>query len=128
MTAKQILVIDNEVYIQEVIQIALETTSDWQVITAGSGQEGLAIAAQSQPDAILLDVMMPEMDGLTTFANLQANATTQPIPVILLTAKVQATDQQRYKQLGVQATISKPFDPLQLSTQISTILGWSSLR
>ncbi len=126
MSTKQILVIDNECYIQEIIQIALETISGWQVFTAGSGREGLAMAEQSQPDAILLDVMMPDMDGLTTFAKLQENNKTQAIPVILLTAKVQAADQQRYRDLGVKATLSKPFDPLQLPTQISDVLGWAT--
>lgn len=126
MSNKQILVIDNECYIQEIIQIALETISGWQVITAGSGREGLVMAEQSQPDAILLDVMMPDMDGLTTFAKLQENLNTQPIPVILLTAKVQAADRQRYRDLGVKATLSKPFDPLELPTQISEVLGWAT--
>jgi CheY-like chemotaxis protein len=124
MNQKQVLVIDNESYIQEIIQIALETISGWHVITASSGQEGLAAAQKHQPDAILLDVMMPVMDGLTTFTKLQENPSTQPIPVILLTAKVQAADQQRYQILGVRATISKPFDPIQLPTQISDLLGW----
>ncbi len=125
MTTKQILVIDNEDYIQEIIQIALETICGWQVVTAGSGREGLVMAEQGLPDAILLDVMMPDMDGLTTFEKLQENPTTQTIPVILLTAKVQAADQQRYRTLGVKATLSKPFDPLQLSTQIASLLGWA---
>ncbi|MGF1602870.1 MAG: response regulator [Thermosynechococcaceae cyanobacterium] len=125
MSAKQVLVIDNEAYIQEIIQIALETISGWHVITASSGQEGLEMAQKHQPDAILLDVMMPEMDGLTTFSKLQEEAATQSIPVMLLTAKVQAADRQRYQALGVKATISKPFDPMQLPTQISNLLGWT---
>jgi CheY-like chemotaxis protein len=126
MSIKQILVIDNECYIQEIIQIALETISGWRVITAGSGREGLIMAEKSQPDAILLDVMMPDMDGLTTFTKLQENPVTQPIPVILLTAKVQSADQQRYRDLGVKATLSKPFDPLQLPVQISDVLNWTT--
>lgn len=124
MTAKCILVIDNEYYIQEVVQIALETVENWQVVTASSGAEGILKAEKEQPDVILLDVMMPDMDGATTFQKLQANPRTQPIPVLLLTAKVQTVDQNRYQDLGVRATISKPFDPLQLPTQIADILGW----
>ncbi|WP_299406921.1 response regulator [Acaryochloris sp. IP29b_bin.148] len=124
MTAKCILVIDNEHYIQEVVQIALETIKHWQVVTASSGAEGLLKAEQAQPDVILLDVMMPDMDGATTYQKLQANPHTQQIPVLLLTAKVQTVDQNRYKELGVLATIPKPFDPLQLPNQIADVLGW----
>ena len=122
---KRILVVDNEPYIQEVAQICLETIAGWQVITAGSGSEGLTKAASENPDAILLDVMMPDMDGLTTFQKLQANSATQTIPVILLTAKVQASDRRRYEDLGITATIPKPFDPLQLANQMAEILGWN---
>ncbi len=124
MTAKCILVVDNELYIQEVVQIALETINNWRVITASSGAEGLLKAEKEHPDVILLDMMMPDMDGATTFQKLQANPLTQKIPVLLLTAKIQATDQKRYQALGVHATISKPFDPLQLPTQIADVLGW----
>lgn len=124
MTTKRILVIDNEQYIQEVAQICLETTAGWEVLTAGSGREGLLKAEAEQPDAILLDVMMPDMDGLTTFEKLQANPAIQDIPVILLTAKVQASDRRRYAQLGMKAAIAKPFNPLELANQIAQALGW----
>ncbi|NJM64385.1 MAG: response regulator [Acaryochloris sp. RU_4_1] len=124
MTTKRILVIDNEQYIQEVVQIALETIENWQVVTASSGAEGILKAEKEQPDVILLDVMMPDMDGATTFRKLQTNLCTQKIPVLLLTAKVQNVDHNRYKDLGVLATIPKPFDPLQLPTQIASVLGW----
>ena len=122
---KRILVIDNEQYIQEVTQICLRTTAGWQVITAGSGQEGIAKAEIEQPDAILLDVMMPDMDGPTTFQKLKDNSPTSQIPVILLTAKVQASDRRRYDELGVQGAIAKPFNPLQLASQVAATLGWS---
>lgn len=125
MTTKRILVVDNEQYIREVAQICLETVAGWQVITAGSGSEGLTTAQVEQPDAILLDVMMPDMDGLTTFQKLQANSATRHIPVILLTAKVQAADRLRYAELGMIAAIAKPFNPLQLADQIAAALGWS---
>jgi len=125
MTAKRILVIDNEQYIQEVAQICLETTAGWDVLTAGSGREGLVKAQSELPDAILLDVMMPDMDGVTTFQKLQENPATQPIPVILLTAKVQASDRRRYAELGMKATIAKPFNPLELANQVAQALGWS---
>lgn len=125
MIAKRILVVDNEQYIQEVAQICLETVAGWQVFTASSGSECLTKAAAEQPDAILLDVMMPDMDGLTTFQKLQQEAATQNIPVILLTAKIQSADRRRYAELGIKAAIAKPFEPLQLAAQVADALGWS---
>ncbi|KAM3097581.1 response regulator [Phormidesmis sp. 146-35] len=122
---KRILVIDNEQYIQEVTQICLETIAGWEVLTASSGMEGINKAEAEQPDAILLDVMMPDMDGLTTFQNLQKNALTQKIPVLLLTAKVQSSDRERYLQLGIKAALAKPFEPLELANQIAATLGWN---
>lgn len=121
---RRILVIDNEPYIQEVTQISLETVAGWEVLTAGSGKEGLVVAAREQPDAILLDVMMPDMDGPTTFQQLQNNPSTRQIPVILLTAKVQDSDRRRYETMGMTTTIAKPFDPLQLARQVTEALGW----
>ncbi|MCC5637532.1 response regulator [Nostoc sp. CHAB 5844] len=125
MTAKRILVVDNEQYIQEVAKICLETVADWDVITASSGLEGIMQAETYQPDAILLDVMMPDMDGITTFEKLQANAATKEIPVILLTAKIQATDRRRYAQMGIVTAIAKPFNPLELANQVAIALGWN---
>jgi CheY-like chemotaxis protein len=124
---KRILIIDNEQYIQEIAQICLETVAGWQVITAGSGQAGLSQAEAHVPDAILLDVMMPDMDGLATFQALQANPQTRQIPVILLTAKLQVADRNRYAELGLQAAIAKPFNPLELAEQVANALGWDLL-
>ena len=122
---KKILIIDNEQYIQEVIQICLQSTAGWQVLAASSGREGIAKSADEQPDAILLDVMMPDMDGLMTFQKLQERQETRNIPVILLTAKVQSSDRRYYGDLGVKGAIAKPFDPLQLASQVAAILDWS---
>ena len=93
--------------------------------TANSGAQGLARAIEHQPDAILLDVMMPGMDGPSTFRELRKNPATSHIPVLLLTAKVQSSDQRRFADLGVEAILFKPFDPLTLSDQICSVLGWS---
>lgn len=121
---KRILVIDNEQYIQEVAKICLETVAVWEVVTASSGEEGITKAETYQPDAILLDVMMPGMDGIATFEKLQGNAATKKIPVILLTAKVQATDRRRYAQMGIVTAIAKPFNPLELANEVAIALGW----
>ena len=120
----RVLIIDDEDDIREVAALSLEATVGWTIYTASSGKAGLEEAAKSQPEAILMDVMMPEMDGPTTFKNLQLNPITAGIPVILLTAKVQGVDQRRFAGLGVAAVLFKPFDPLTLAQQISEVLGW----
>ncbi len=84
------------------------------------------MAEAKQPDAILLDVMMPDMDGPATFKKLQANPSTQQIPVILLTAKVLYADQRRFSELGVNSVIAKPFEPMNLAAQVASALGWES--
>ena len=120
----RILIIDDEDDIREVAAMSLETVAGWEVMVANSGAQGLIRAATYKPDAILLDVMMPGMDGPTTFRELQKNPVTAKIPVLFLTAKVQATDRRRFADLGIHAVLVKPFDPLTLSTQIANVLGW----
>jgi CheY-like chemotaxis protein len=124
MPAKRILVIDDEKNLCTVIKACLENIGRWQVLVAESGSEGLNLADAEHPDAILLDVMMPDIDGLALFNRLQANLATQKIPVILLTAKVQTVDLNEFSRLGVAGVISKPFDPLRLSDLVATTLGW----
>ncbi|HLO48395.1 MAG TPA: response regulator [Kamptonema sp.] len=124
MTAKRILIIDDEDDIREVAQLSLEMMGGWQVLTACSGSEGLAKALADPPDAILLDVMMPTLDGLATFQLLRSRIPTQGIPVILLTAKVHSADQRRFAELGVSGVITKPFEPIHLATQVAQALGW----
>ena len=123
--ARKILIIDDEDDIREVAALSLESIAGWEVIVASSGAQGLVRAEEQMPDAILLDVMMPGMDGPTTFQELRRNPATAGIPVLLLTAKVQGSDQRRFADLGVEAVLFKPFDPLKLSAQISSALGWS---
>jgi CheY-like chemotaxis protein len=122
--ARKILIIDDEEDIREVAALSLETVAGWDVLVAGSGAAGIAKARESRPDAILLDVMMPGMDGPTTFRELRAIPETSGIPVILLTAKVQAADQKRFSDLGVASVMFKPFDPLILARDIAQVLGW----
>lgn len=124
MNTKRILIVDDEYRIREVTKIALEMMAGWEILTASSGKEGLLQAEVHQPDAIVLDVMMPDMDGTATLAALQANSSTRDIPVVLLSAKVQINDRPQFAQLGVKAIIAKPFDPLKLATQIAEALGW----
>jgi CheY-like chemotaxis protein len=124
MTTRHILIIDDDDDIQAVAQLALQAVGGWNVSTAASGHEGLAKAINEQPDAILLDVMMPDMDGIATFQALQANPITRSIPVILMTAKTQAAEQRRFADLGVAAIITKPFKAMKLPAQIAEILDW----
>lgn len=121
----KVLIIDDEDDIREVAALSLESVAGWEVVTANSGAQGLARAAEHMPEVILLDVMMPGMDGPTTFRELRKNPATAKIPVLLLTAKVQSSDQRRFADLGVEAVLFKPFDPLTLSDQIAGVLGWS---
>jgi CheY-like chemotaxis protein len=122
MPPKQILIIDDDNDIREVTRLSLQVTEEWTVTGANGGAAGTLFALSAAPDAILLDVMMPGMDGPTTLRVLQQQGVT--IPVIFLTAKVQPADRQRFMQLGVQGIISKPFDPLTLGIQIREMLAW----
>jgi CheY-like chemotaxis protein len=122
--ANRILIIDDEDDIREVAKASLELMGGFTVLVASSSKEGLIKAEIEQPDAILLDVMLPDMDGTTAFKHLQKNPATSQIPVILLTAKVQSADQRQFADLGVRAVIPKPFDPINLANQISEVLGW----
>ena len=125
MEPKRVLIVDDESDIREVAGASLEAVGGYEVTTAESGREGIEKAEAWQPDAILLDVMMPEMDGPTTFGRLQDDPATREIPVVLLTAKVQAADRAKFDQLGVAAVMSKPFDPMALSHQLARVLGWA---
>jgi len=124
MADKRVLIIDDEDAIREVAKICLELVGGWDVSTCGSGSEGLVLAMDQQPDAILLDVMMPGMDGPETFKRLQEEATTKSIPVILLTGRGNPSEDDEFNSLGVQGIIGKPFDPLTLSSDVSKVLGW----
>ncbi len=126
MNNKCILLIDDEETIQEVVQVGIEIEVGWQVSIASSGSEGIALAKSQQPDAILLDVMMPYMDGISTLSELKANSQTKSIPVIFLTAKTQATDKKQFQSLGVAGIITKPFNSMTLGSRIAKILEWGS--
>ena len=123
--SRKILLVDDEDDIREVAQMSLEMTAGWQVLTAPSGPEALRLAAAERPDAILLDVMMPGMDGPATARELRAGAATAHIPIVLLTAKVQPADRRRFDDLGVAGILSKPFDPMTLADEVAAVLGWA---
>lgn len=124
MKNKVILLIDDEETIQEVVQLGIEIEVGWEVLIASSGLKGIAIAQDKQPDAILLDVMMPDMDGISTLSKLKANQKTRSIPVIFLTAKAQAADKKHFQDLGVVGIITKPFNSMILPSKIAKMLQW----
>ncbi len=119
---KQVLVVDDDRNIREVVSMCLHKLKGWDVLTAASGQEGLNGIQVKNPDVIILDVMMPEMDGLAFLRQLRSNPDTKQIPVILLTANRYLPDKSLLTELGVVETISKPFLPVNLVRQIDKAL------
>lgn len=126
MTPRFILIIDDDPSILQVAKLTLKRAVGWKVAIANSGETGIALAEAEQPDAILLDMMMPVMDGLATLEKLKARAKTHHIPVIFLTAKTQASDRRQFYGAGVQGLIAKPFEPDDLAAKVEAFLGWSS--
>ncbi|NJR32644.1 MAG: response regulator [Chamaesiphon sp. CSU_1_12] len=124
--AKRVLVIDDDRNIREVVSICLNKLKGWDVLTVSSGQEGLDRICLNHPDAIVLDVMMPEMDGLAFLRHLRANTSTKHIPVILLTANRYLPDKELLTELGVMEVISKPFLPIDLVRKIDLALEINS--
>ncbi|MCW2805606.1 MAG: hypothetical protein QOF52_2263 [Propionibacteriaceae bacterium] len=122
---RRVLVVDDDDAIREVAQMALEIVGGWEVRAASSGVEAVQRATEEAPDAVLLDVMMPGMDGPTTFSRLRECPQTAAIPVIFLTAKVQAGDRRAWTELDIAGVIAKPFDPMTLASEVSHLLGWN---
>ena len=120
--SKSILVVDDEEDIRALIQLGLEMQAGWKVLNSNSGEEAIKIAATEQPDAILLDLMMPDMDGKATLQELKNNPKTQKIPVILMTAKDKSFVEESFANLDVAAIFTKPLRPLNLAEQISEVI------
>lgn len=125
MVAKRILLVDDEADIQTVARIGLTLKTDWEILSVSSGEGCLQLALSTPLDAILLDVMMPDMDGISTLKALRAASETDTIPVIFLTAKAQAADRRQLYALGAQGVITKPFDPTTLASQVAGFLSWA---
>lgn len=117
----RVLHVDDEPDIREIARVALGDVGGLEVVSAGSGVEGLREAASWKPDLILLDVMMPGMDGPTTLTRLRDCPDTAGIPVIFMTAKVRGHEIDHYMTLGAMGVISKPFDPMTLADEVRTI-------
>lgn len=120
---KKVLYVEDEVDIQTIARIALEKIGGFKLTTCSSGQEALDQVEDFNPDIILLDVMMPEMDGLETFQALKKLPFCTKIPVVFMTARVQTHEVKHYLELGAIGVIAKPFSPLTLADQVKEILG-----
>lgn len=122
MTSLQkILFVEDDPDIQMVAQLALEAVGGYTVQMCSSGKEALAVAEQFAPDLILLDVMMPGMDGPTTLMELRKKPSLTHTPVVFMTARVQRHEIEQYLAMGAVDVISKPFDPMTLSAQVADI-------
>jgi CheY-like chemotaxis protein len=122
MTDIRILLVDDEPDIREVLDVSLGLDRDFRMRACASGADALVVAAEWSPSLILLDVMMPLMDGPTTLANLRKNPRTADIPVVFLTARTQAAEIEQYISLGAQGVLSKPFDPMTLAASVRSHL------
>ena len=122
MSALRILHVDDEADIREIVELSLGLNPELQVRACASGNDAIAVAADWNPQLILLDVMMPEMDGPATLAKLRSNPRTSAIPVIFMTARAQTREIARFIGLGAQAVIAKPFDPMTLASQVQSCM------
>jgi len=120
-TLQRILYVEDEASIQKVAKLALEMVGGFTVKICASGAEALCEAEAFAPDMILLDVMMPGMDGPTAFESLRKLPALAEIPVAFMTAKIQHQELVYYKSLGALDVIPKPFDPMTLSAQVQAI-------
>ncbi|GAA1914036.1 response regulator [Nocardioides marmoribigeumensis] len=121
-----VLVVDDDDSVREITQLSLEAVAGWQVRAAGSGSRALEMLRERRPEVVLLDVMMPGMDGPTTFRAMQADPELRDVPVVLLTAKVRMGSVQPWDDLGVAGVIAKPFDPMSLAHEVSALVGWDA--
>lgn len=123
---KRILCVDDEADLRAIEQMCLETVGDYKVLQAANGEEAIRIAKAEKPDMILLDVMMPGMDGPTALSHIKQDTEIAHIPVIFMTARVRPSEIDEYIAQGAVGVISKPFDPMQLAQQVEAF--WNSLH
>jgi CheY-like chemotaxis protein len=120
---ESVLLVDDDANIRLIIEISLEGLTDWKVRQANSGQQALELMGEQRPDLVLLDVMMPEMDGITMLERIKERFAADMPFVIFMTAKVQRQELEQYKLLGAAGVIMKPFDPMTLADEIMGILS-----
>ncbi|MDH3726386.1 MAG: response regulator [Myxococcales bacterium] len=119
----KVLIVDDEADIRRIGELSLQSVAGWQVLLAESGVEGVEAAKVHRPDLILMDMMMPEMDGLTALKQLRKNPELESTPVVFMTAKVHREEISRYLEAGAAGVVHKPFDPMTLPDEIRRILN-----
>ncbi len=124
MPEATVLVVDDDPVIQGLLRVNFEMEG-YDVIIASDGVEGLELARSEQPDIVILDVMMPRMDGLEVARALKGDPSTSPIPIMLLSAKAQEADLRAGGATGADAYVTKPFDPLDLLRRVETLIAAS---
>ncbi|MGJ3253706.1 MAG: response regulator [Elainellaceae cyanobacterium] len=124
MLTKVILLIDDEANVREIVHACLTDLGGWDVVSVASMQEGLAFLTTTQPDAILLDIVSPQADGVSFLETLKQHTLLASIPVMLLTAKARWFTSQQLEQLGAKGAIAKPFNPVMLPQQLAQTFGW----
>ena len=123
----RVLLVDDDDDVRLVGQISLQKVGGFDTHTASSGHQALEIAHQIAPDLVLLDVMMPGIDGLEVLARLRADPKTAHLPIVFMTAKVQAHEVANYMRLGAIGVIRKPFDPLKMPAELLQIVAAATL-
>lgn len=121
---KKVILVDDDDNIRMLAEMSLE--DDFDLVVVSSGEQALQEAQTQMPDLILLDMMMPNMDGKETLEKLRQCQTTASVPVIFMTAKVQRHEVEEYLKLGIAGVIIKPFDPISLPGQICNIMHWDN--
>ncbi len=119
---QKIMYVEDEPDIQTIARIALEQIGGFDLLVCSSGQAALDQVSDFAPDIILLDVMMPEMDGIETFRQLKTLPACADVPVVFMTARVQTHEIKEYTDLGAVDVIAKPFSPITLAEQVKTII------
>ena len=119
----KVLLVDDEADIRRIGELSLHSVGGWDVLLASSGDEGIEAARAHRPDLILMDMMMPEMDGMSALRQLRADPELASTPVVFMTAKVQRDEVARYLEAGAKGVVHKPFDPMTLPDEIRQILG-----
>lgn len=122
---RRILVVDDSPLVHELARIALEQVAGWQVLAAHTGAEAVEIAAREQPDALLLDVEMPGLDGPATLRALRERAATRELPAVFLTGHDDADGRARLAALGAAGVLGKPFEVSGLAGELAGLLGWA---
>lgn len=122
MHLSKVLLVEDDTDIQKVVRMSLKFRGVTEVVIANNGEECLALVDQVKPDVILLDVMMPNLDGYETCRRLKANPETKAIPVIFLTAKAQQFEMKQGLEVGAAGYLIKPFDPMSLHDQVIALL------